>query len=264
MSNNANKLKNRVIFHGFFTAGLVMGPLLGAFLFSHLDATYLAVFQISAVILAAGIIMSLRTHGIKTHLNEMRFSPSSLKWITKSPLVVLIVLYCSSCFGIMFNTHPAFLNDNSLKSEHIEILYFVFGVSRIVTLLNADRLSKRSNYTMIAATATIAMGMIASFWAGSFIEFMFAMMLLGFGISIFLPLALEILLSKTQKSARGIVIGTYEAIYGIGWVTGSVVAGVLSHFYGILTPYPVFFAIGAGIAVLALIKRKSLCIDRTG
>ena len=94
-------------------------------------------------------------------------------------------------------------------------------------------------------------------------EFMFAMILLGFGISIFLPLALEIILSKTQKSTQGIIIGTYEAIFGIGWVTGAVVAGVLSQLYGILTPYPVFFAIGVGIVVLAMIKRKSLSIEKT-
>ena len=54
------------------------------------------------------------------------------------------------------------------------------------------------------------------------------------------------------------VIGAYETVFGIGWASGPVIAGVISQFFGNETPYLVFFVIGIGVAILSISKRRML------
>jgi len=81
---------------------------------------------------------------------------------------------------------------------------------------------------------------------------------MGFGFSIFFPLTLEIVLSKTRKQISGTIIGAYETTFGIGWAIGPITAGLISQFHGNSAPYLVFFAIGIGVTILSIIKRKTL------
>jgi MFS family permease len=81
---------------------------------------------------------------------------------------------------------------------------------------------------------------------------------MGFGFSIFFPLTLEILLSKTKSEVHHTLIGAYETIFGIGWAIGPIAAGFISQFSEIGAPYVVFFVIGLGIASLSIVKRKGL------
>jgi len=93
---------------------------------------------------------------------------------------------------------------------------------------------------------------------GSFIVFAVALVLMGFGFSIFFPLTLEIVLSKTRKEISGKIIGAYETIFGIGWAIGPTVGGPITQSFGAQAPYLVFFIIGIGVATLAIVSRKKL------
>ena len=84
------------------------------------------------------------------------------------------------------------------------------------------------------------------------------MILLGFGFSIFFPLTLEIILTKTRRVISGTMIGAYETTFGIGWASGPITAGLISQFFGNDAPYLVFFIIGIGVAILSISKRKLL------
>ena len=74
---------------------------------------------------------------------------------------------------------------------------------------------------------------------------------MGFGFSIFFPLTLEIILSKTSKVISGKIIGAYETVFGIGWAIGPTIGGPISQSFGDQTPYLVFCIIGIGVAVLS-------------
>ena len=64
---------------------------------------------------------------------------------------------------------------------------------------------------------------------------------MGYGFSIFFPLTLEIILSKTKKEISGTMIGAYETTFGIGWAIGPISAGLISQFFGNDAPYLAFF-----------------------
>jgi MFS family permease len=54
------------------------------------------------------------------------------------------------------------------------------------------------------------------------------------------------------------MIGAYETMFGIGWASGPITAGLISQFFGNDAPYLVFFILGIGVAILSISKRKLL------
>ena len=127
-----------------------------------------------------------------------------------------------------------------------------------MTLALAGKLARKTSYTLIAATLSIAFGLLIAFVSDSIVEFAIALLLMGFGFSIFFPLTLNTILSKTKKEISGTIIGAYETTFGIGWAIGPITAGLISQFQGNSAPYLVFFVVGLGITALSIARRHSL------
>lgn len=262
-SSGTDRVRNISWFTGFFVAGFMIGPLLGTIIFEDLESSYRFLFQISAYVLAAAILFSMLASRGRVRNEDEVFSFSSLKQMVKFPEVIMMLIYCTASFGMILTVFPAFLNDRSMTGNDILILYFIFGISRLASLSMGEFFAKRTSLTLIAATFAIAFGLIIAFYSDSIIEFAVSLLLMGFGFSIFFPLTLEIILSKTKSDIHHTVIGAYETTFGIGWVIGPIAAGLISEFSEISTPYFVFFILGLGIAALSIAKRKSLEPEKT-
>ncbi len=257
-STENNRVKNISWFTMFFVMGFMIGPLLGSVFLERLDITYRILFQIASFILAAAIITSLLASKKTIRNHHERFSFSSIKEMKKFPEVITLLIFCTSSFGIILTIFPAFLNDKGMTVTDILLLYFVFGISRVVSLALVGKFARRTSQTLIAATIAITIGLGISIVADSIITFGIALILMGFGFSIFFPLTLEIILSKTRKDISGKVIGAYETIFGMGWAIGPTVGGPITQSWGNEAPYLVFGIIGVGITLLAIISRKKL------
>ena len=258
VSKGKTRVRNIATFTGFFTTGFMVGPLFGSILLENFDATYRIIFEIAAYVLAASLVSSLVLSKNRPKTKHEKFSFSSLKEIAKFPHVIMLLIYCTASFGIILSIYPAFLNDRAMTIVDVEILFFVFGISRILTLAVAGKLAKHTSLTLIIAVFSISIGLGISFFVETIIEFAIALILLGFGFSIFFPLTLEIILSKTRRAISGTMIGAYETTFGIGWASGPITAGLISQFFGNDAPYLVFFIIGIGVAILSISKRKLL------
>ena len=257
-SSEKNRVKNISWFTMFFVIGFMVGPLLGTIFLEGLDVTYRILFQIAAFILAAAVITSLLASRKKIKKNHGRFSFSSIKEMKKFPEVIVLLIFCTSSFGIILTIYPAFLNDNGMSATDILLLYFIFGISRVVSLALTGKFARKTSQTLIAATIAVSMGLAISVVADSIITFGIALVLMGFGFSIFFPLTLEIILSKTQKKISGKIIGAYETIFGMGWAIGPTIGGPITQSFGNETPYLVFCIIGIGVALFAIKSRKKL------
>ena len=257
-SSDKNRVKHISWFTMFFVIGFMIGPLLGTALLEGLDITYRILFQIAAFILAASIITSLLASRKKVKNHHGRFSFSSIKEMKKFPEVIILLIFCTSSFGIILTIYPAFLNDKGMSATDILLLYFVFGVSRVVSLALAGKFARKTSQTLIAGTIAVSMGLATSVVADSIITFGVALVLMGFGFSIFFPLTLEIILSKTQKRISGKIIGAYETIFGMGWAIGPTIGGPITQSFGNETPYVVFSVLGIGVALFAIKFRKKL------
>jgi predicted MFS family arabinose efflux permease len=236
----------------------MIGPLAGTFLLDGLDMTYRMIFEVSTFVTAAAIIFSIQLvkRGLPQQSPEFTFS--AVRQMAKFPQVIAILIFYASSFGMILTIYPAFLNDRTMSATEIEMLFFVFGVSRVATLASTERLARRTSLTLVASTLCISAGLLISFYSNSIFGFGAAMLLMGFGFSIVFPLTLEIILRQTKKETAGIIIGAYETTFGIGWAVGPVTAGLISEFSGNAMPYLVFFGIGIGVFVFSMIKRKAL------
>ena len=174
------------------------------------------------------------------------------------PEVIILLIFCTSSFGIILTIYPAFLNDNGMSATDILLLYFVFGISRVVSLAFAGRFARNTSQTLIAGTIAVSIGLSISIVADSIIIFGIALVLMGFGFSIFFPLTLEIILSKTSKKISGKIIGAYETVFGMGWAIGPTIGGPMTQTFGNEAPYLIFCVIGIGIAIFAIKVRKKL------
>jgi MFS family permease len=257
-SQSGSRVKHIGQFTGFFVSGFMIGPLVGTFLIEGLDVTYRMLFVIATFIMAAAIISSLKLGQKDSSRTGAKFSFSGIKEVAKFPIVVVLLIYCASSFGIILTIYPAFLNDRSMSATEIEILYFVFGASRVITLALTEKLAKKTAVTLIASCGTISAGLALSFLSHSIFEFAAAMLMMGFGFSIMFPLTLEVILRRIPKESSGATIGAYETTFGIGWAAGPITAGLISEFSSSAMPYVVFFAIGVGVFVLSAAKKNVL------
>ncbi len=257
-SSEKNRVKNISWFTMFFVIGFMVGPLLGTALLEGLDVTYRILFQITAFILASAIITSLLASRKRVKKHHEKFSFSSIKEMRKFPEVIVLLIFCTSSFGIILTIYPAFLNDNGMSASDILLLYFIFGISRVVSLALAGKFASRTSQTLIAGTIAVSAGLAISVVADSIFTFGIALVLMGFGFSIFFPLTLEIILSKTRKEISGKIIGAYETVFGMGWAIGPTIGGPITQSFGNETPYVVFCIIGIGITLFAINARKKL------
>ena len=257
-STEKNRVKNISWFTMFFVMGFMIGPLLGTAFLENLDITYRILFQIAAFILAAAIITAVLASKKRIKVHHERFSFSAIKDMKKFPEVITLLIFCTSSFGIILTIFPAYLNDKGMNATDVLYLFFAFGISRVISLALAGKFAKRTSQTLIAATLAVSIGLAISVVADSIITFGIALVLMGFGFSIFFPLTLEIILSKTKKGISGKIIGAYETIFGLGWAVGPTIGGPITQSFGDETPYIIFSIIGVGITILAIISRKKL------
>ncbi len=257
-SSEKNRVKNISMFTMFFVSGFMVGPLLGSALLEGVDITYRILFQIAAFILAFAIIFALLASRKSVKKHHERFSFSSIKEMKRFPEVIVLLIFCTSSFGIILTIYPAFLNDNGMSASDILLLYFIFGISRVVTLALAGKLARKTSQTLIAGTMAVSAGLAISVVADSIFTFGIALVLMGFGFSIFFPLTLEIILSKTRKGISGKIIGAYETVFGMGWAIGPTIGGPITQSFGNESPYLVFCIIGIGVTLFAINFRKKL------
>ncbi|MFZ8921588.1 MAG: MFS transporter [Nitrosopumilaceae archaeon] len=257
-SSEKDRVRNISWFTMFFVLGFMIGPLLGTVFLEEMDITYRVLFQVTAFILATAIITALLVSRKNVKDHHEKFSFSSIKEMKKFPEVIILLIFCTSSFGIILSIYPAFLNDNGMSDTDILLLYFAFGVSRVVSLALAGKFSRHTSKTLIAATIAVSLGLAFSVVSDSIIVYGVALVLMGFGFSIFFPLTLEIILSKTRKGISGKIIGAYETVFGIGWAIGPTIGGPITQSFGDQAPYLVFFIVGIGVTILAILSRKKL------
>jgi len=257
-STGQNRIRNISWFTMFFVIGFMTGPLIGTAFLENFEITYRILFQITAFILATAIISSIIISKKSITNHHERFSVSSIKEMKRFPEIIVLLIFCTSSFGIVLSIYPAFLNDRGMSDTDVLYLYFAFGISRVVSLAFAGKLSRETSKTLTAAVVSISLGLALSAVSESIWTFGVAMLFMGFGFSIFFPLTLEIILSRTKKGVSGKIIGAYETIFGIGWAIGPTFGGPITQIFGDKIPYMVFALFGIGVVIIALANRKKL------
>ena len=250
-----NRVKAISKFMAFFVVGIMIGPLVGSFLLEHFDVSYQIIFQISAFAIASSLVFSLMLSKNSMTNNAGKISLASAKHLIKFPTVIAILLFCSVSFGVFLTILPAYMNERSISESNIELLFFVFGISRLVSLLSSGFLMKKFLASVLLVIASISVGMLLLYYSHSMIEFGIAALILGFGFSVYFPLTFEIIMRKTRENP-GALIGAYEATFGMGWAFGPLIIGIIANSFGSSVPYLILFVTGLFVLGFVFLKKK--------
>jgi DHA1 family multidrug resistance protein-like MFS transporter len=254
-----NRVKAISQFMAFFVTGLMIGPLVGSFLLEHFDISYRIIFQIAAFVIATSLVFSLMLsrNGKADHSDTI--SITSAKHLVKFPAVICILLFCSVSFGVFLAILPAYMSEKSISESNIELLFFIFGISRLVSLLASNFLMKKFLTSLLLVILSISVGMLILFYSHSIVEFGIAVLILGFGFSAYFPLTFEIIMKKARENA-GALIGAYEATFGIGWAFGPLIIGIIANSFGSSIPYLVLSMTGLFVLGFVLLKKRDIIL----
>jgi len=254
-----NRVKAISRFMAFFVAGIMIGPLVGSFLLEHFDVSYSMIFQIAAFAIATSLVSSLMLSKDKDVTHNGIISITSAKHLIKFPTVIAILLFCSVSFGVFLAILPAFMNERSISESNVELLFFVFGISRLVSLLTSSFLMKKFLTNILLVIISISAGMLMLYYSHSVLEFSVAVLILGFGFSVYFPLTFEIIMRKTKENV-GALIGAYEATFGMGWAFGPLIIGVIANSFGSSIPYLILSVVGLFVLGFVFLKRKQVML----
>lgn len=254
-----NRVKAISRFMAFFVAGIMIGPLVGSFLLEHFDVSYSMIFQIAAFAIATSLVSSLMLSKDKDVTHNGIISITSAKHLIKFPTVIAILLFCSVSFGVFLAILPAFMNERSISESNVELLFFVFGISRLVSLLTSSFLMKKFLTSILLVIISISAGMLMLYYSHSVLEFSVAVLILGFGFSVYFPLTFEIIMRKTKENV-GALIGAYEATFGMGWAFGPLIIGIIANSFGSSIPYLILSVVGLFVLGFVFLKRKQVML----
>jgi MFS family permease len=259
-STTDRRVRNISVFIGAWILGFMVGPIIGKQILNVFD--YYALFQLAAVIMAVGIVPSvlLRSYGWPPVQKDLEVRANSVKLakeMATHPTLAGVILYYAMTFGVVLAVYPAYMSDASLTNQDIELMFFVFGVSRFVTLLLlVTRISKYGEPALALAVLITAIGMIISFSSRSLLSFSLSIALFGLSTSIFYPVSFRLVTMNTPSGHLGSKLGVYNTLFGAGWTAGPIAAGFASDAFGSGSPYLAFFILGSMFVAAITIFRK--------
>lgn len=256
--NEGSRVRNISWFTMFFVVGFMVGPLLGSVIIDTVGVEYRLLFQFTAYVMGAGLVSSAMTYSKAPKRDMGGINLRSFGHIIRFPVIVTLLLFSTAAFGLILTIYPAFLNDRGMDETSVLVLYFIFGITRVGSLLVANTLSRVAVPTIVASTILVTVGMGLSAVSTTFVEFAVALLLLGFGFSILYPLALEIILVGSKKSSSGRMIGAYEAIFGVGWTLGPSLGGYVIQLGDSSSVYLLFCYVGVAVSIMSIVFHRRL------
>jgi len=258
-SSPDRRVKSISTFIAAWILGFMVGPLVGKLVLDAFD--YIMLFQLAAIVMAAGIVPSvlLRRHGwpaVQKDLEVRAGTMQIVREITVHPTLSSVILYYAITFGVVLAVLPAYMSDASLTSQDIEILFFVFGMSRFATLMLVPRIAGYGVLALALAVSATAIAMLLSFAFTSMLSFAVAIALVGLATSIFYPITFSLVTRDTPSGQIGAKLGVYNTLFGTGWTAGPMMAGLSSDAFGSGTPYLAFFIAGVILTGSIAIKRR--------
>lgn len=254
------RVKSISTFIASWILGFMIGPLIGKLVLDAFD--FVMLFQLAAVVMAAGIVPSLLLHrfgwpAVQKDLEVRASSVQVVKEITRHPTLSAVILYYAVTFGVGLAVYPAYMSEASLTSQDIEMLFFLFGIARFATLMFVPKISGQGMLALALAVSATAIAMLISFLFTSIVSFAIAIALVGFATSIFYPVTFSLVTRDTPSGQIGAKLGVYNTLFGVGWTAGPITAGLSSDAFGSGSPYFAFFIVGSALAgSIAIFKKR--------
>ena len=239
--------------------GFIVGPFLGGFLVGQLD--YPSIFYISsasafftALLVFFGIHEKSRVLTRKSKgSSEIQIESGAIT--RKSIAIAYVDTALSGLFLGVINSHFIIHASEILREEYLVgflLTSYYFAETFIQPL--AGRLSDifGRHRTILLAFIMCATGFLVLLAPSSFVSFLIAGVIIGVGVGMLYIAPTALIMDITPPSQRGLIIGFYSTVWGIGFFLGPLLGGVAA-IYSVSAPYMVSTIASAMGGILALI-----------
>ncbi len=252
--SNLGTVKSISRFTMAWVSGYMVGPLIGSSLF-HLGYTQLFIYSSTMTIPALICSIILLKHGQGSNsIDSMRRSngdrgsgrihPTLTSIIKGRIMLIAMIMYYSASFAILLSIVPSYMKDNGIDEQLIGLLFFIFGIARLLTLFSIKLFARYEHISILVASGAIASAMLIMYITPTSYHFGIALLALGFAFSIYFPITLAMLTRNVPSMMIGSMVGIYETIFGIGWALGPVASGIVADTFSVDAPYIAIFFIG--------------------
>jgi len=238
---------------------LIVGPFLGGFLVGHLD--YPSIFYMSsAFAFFTALLVFFGLHEKSRVLTEKSKDSSEIRLesgaIAKKSLAIAYVdTALSGLFLGVINSHFIIYASEILREEYLVgflLTSYYFAETFIQPL--AGRLSDMfgRHRTILLAFIMCAIGFLTLLVPPSFMSFLIAGVIVGIGVGMLYIAPSALVMDIAPPSQRGLIVGFYSTIWGVGFFLGPLLGGVVA-IYSVSAPYMLSTIASAMGGILALI-----------
>jgi len=239
--------------------GFIAGPFLGGFLVGQLD--YPSIFYISsASAFFAALLVFFALHEKSRVLTRKSKGSSEIQLKSgaiarKSIAIAYVDTALSGLFLGVINSHFIIHASEILREEYLVgflLTSYYFAETFIQPL--AGRLSDifGRHRTILLAFIMCATGFLALLAPPSFVSFLIAGVIVGVGVGMLYIAPSALVMDVIPPSQRGLIIGFYSTVWGIGFFLGPLLGGAVA-IYSVSAPYILSTIASAIGGILALI-----------
>ncbi len=245
---------------------LSLGPLIGGGIKDiwSLDAAFICMGLLSGIGLLLCIFFLPAVSKESTKTSKAQIIPWSHLLKDKGIISLFVFRYAyTACIGVIWCFLPLFAHSQfglsgSLTGVLVMLGVFVSGFLSLPMGYVADRTNK--NILIIFGGVLSTFGMLLPFFATSFFDLVFAVLVFGIGGGISMPAIMAYAVIKGEsKKAMGSVISILTVAHSLGMLTGSITAGLAMDYLSLRLSFPCgtfIMALGTFIFWLLLDKKS--------
>ncbi|UCH69764.1 MAG: MFS transporter [Candidatus Bathyarchaeota archaeon] len=239
--------------------GFIVGPFFGGFLVGQLN--YPSIFYMSsafvfstALLVFFGVDEEPRVPTEKsTGSSEAQLESGAIA--RKSVAIAYVDTALSGLFLGVINSQFIIHASEILREEYlVGFLLTSYYLAETFVQPLAGRLSDMlgRHRTILFAFVICAIGFLALLLPPSFVSFLIATVIVGMGVGMLYIAPSALLMDATPPSQRGLTVGFYSTVWGIGFFLGPVLGGAAA-IYSVGAPYILSTIASAMGGILALI-----------
>ncbi|MCR6692425.1 MAG: MFS transporter [archaeon YNP-LCB-003-016] len=220
----------------FYGVGYLIGSVLGGFLVSSygFKATFLLYFCLS--FMATVIFANVKARGMRSYAGVRELYGVEVLGGRHGAIALLTSYVLSFCLSIlwivMITLFPVYVEDLRVNAFWIGVLFGAFWLGHIVFFVFAGRLSDtfgREN-VLIPSMACLSIASMLIVASSDFTILFIVNLIIGCGLGSAYPVAVALISDVTPSQRRGVMMGLFESLWGIGMLVGSTLGGWIAEF----------------------------------
>jgi len=244
------------LFNASWAMGYFIGPMISALTIEHVG--YVGVFWLSFYAgLASPLVLLLAEGDVKSRQSTRGKVMVRIKEaLSRGSAFYLAVTASSIVVSIIYSVYPAYLRELGFTDSEVSFIVGVMAAARVVgfwfTTVAPGLSEKRAVYLglslqVIASILVLLVRDIAST--------ALAVAMAGYAVGVLVPASTSAI-SRTLGREFGLPLGIMESMFGVGWVVGPGIGGVLADCTS-WSPSPYLFMALVSVASLAYFVMKS-------